>query len=221
MKIYMAAPLFTAAERLFNKELTTRLEKLIPDATFHLPQEESDKYLPDLKLVAEHCFIGVEDCDIVIACLDGADADSGTCVEVGYARALKKIVIGFRTDFRASEVEGVNIMLKYGVTALVNIPGSFSMENIALMVSDQVNALVSKSYTCSIIPVGHGQYDARLYNRLANFLVGVRANDLIASGSVDSYTDALLFKRYFVRTGHMPGSSSLSLCFEDRVINVE
>lgn len=39
-------------------------------------------------------------CDFVVAILDGADVDSGTASEVGFAYALGKIVVGYRGDFR-------------------------------------------------------------------------------------------------------------------------
>lgn len=62
---------------------------------------------------------GVDDSDILIAILDGADSDSGTCFECGYARAKGKKIIGVRTDLRAGEDGGLNAMLRYGVHDLV------------------------------------------------------------------------------------------------------
>jgi len=38
--------------------------------------------------------------DIILANLNGADQDSGTSAEIGYAYALGKTIIGYRTDFR-------------------------------------------------------------------------------------------------------------------------
>ena len=52
----------------------------------------------------------IDRCDAVVAILDGPDSDSGTCVEIGYARALGKPIIGIRTDFRDGEVHGINVM---------------------------------------------------------------------------------------------------------------
>ena len=40
--------------------------------------------------------------DVVVACLDGPDVDSGTASEVGYAVALGKIALGYRGDFRVT-----------------------------------------------------------------------------------------------------------------------
>ena len=39
-------------------------------------------------------------CDAVLAVLDGVDVDSGTAAEIGFAYALGKTVIGWRSDFR-------------------------------------------------------------------------------------------------------------------------
>ena len=38
--------------------------------------------------------------DAVLAVLDGVDVDSGTAAEIGYAAALGKLVVGWRSDFR-------------------------------------------------------------------------------------------------------------------------
>ena len=55
----------------------------------------------------------IRDADIVVAIIDGADADSGTAWEMGYAIGLRKTVIALRTDFRrAGSHERVNLMLE-------------------------------------------------------------------------------------------------------------
>ncbi|MGC8496359.1 MAG: nucleoside 2-deoxyribosyltransferase [Candidatus Micrarchaeia archaeon] len=55
--------------------------------------------------------------DIVLANLNGSDPDSGTCVEIGYAHALGKTVIGYRTDFRMSgdSLSGVNLQVETAI----------------------------------------------------------------------------------------------------------
>ncbi|MCA1704191.1 MAG: nucleoside 2-deoxyribosyltransferase [Actinobacteria bacterium] len=40
--------------------------------------------------------------DAILAILDGADVDSGTAAEIGYAAALGRPVVGLRTDTRVS-----------------------------------------------------------------------------------------------------------------------
>ncbi len=42
----------------------------------------------------------IDDCDVVVALLDGAQVDDGTAWEIGNAYATGKPIIGVRTDFR-------------------------------------------------------------------------------------------------------------------------
>ena len=58
----------------------------------------------------------IEDCDVVVAVLDGTDVDSGTAAEIGYAAGIGKPVIGYRNDFRlSSDNEGaiVNLQVEF------------------------------------------------------------------------------------------------------------
>ena len=85
-----------------------------------LPQDEANKFISgsnvDRDSIAQECFDRAEAADVAIAILDGSDADSGTCVEVAWrkGRNAKLPVIGVRTDFRLSEDEGFNLMLRRG-----------------------------------------------------------------------------------------------------------
>lgn len=122
MKIYIAGPLFTLAERRFNEEMGTAIQKLINDAVIVLPQYETGKMsgLPDFVVRAfRFCLQSVDECDAVVGILDGADADSGTCVELGYAFARGKPIIGLRTDIRLSEDRGLNLMVSNVCTRLI------------------------------------------------------------------------------------------------------
>jgi nucleoside 2-deoxyribosyltransferase len=99
VKIYLAGPLFTTPEREFNLQLATRLrtaghEMFVPQE--NTPSERTGKgiFLKDLE--------GLDWADGVVAIMDGADPDSGTCWECGYAYATNKTVVLFRSDFRGS-----------------------------------------------------------------------------------------------------------------------
>ena len=62
----------------------------------------------------------IDSSDIVFAVLDGVDVDSGTAAEIGYAYARKKLVIGYRGDFRLSaDNEGgvVNLQVEHFIRA--------------------------------------------------------------------------------------------------------
>jgi len=114
-RVYLAAPLFSEAEQNYNLVLHDLLTSHLFDV--YLPQEVGDtsrtrdrgeqRQIFDLHLRV------LMDADIVVAVVDGADADSGTSWEMGYAYALGKQVIALRTDFRsAGHHEHVNLMLE-------------------------------------------------------------------------------------------------------------
>jgi nucleoside 2-deoxyribosyltransferase len=59
-------------------------------------------------------------CDALLAVLDGSDVDSGTAAEIGFAFALKKPIVGYRSDFRlAGDNDGaiVNLQVEYFIRA--------------------------------------------------------------------------------------------------------
>lgn len=117
MKIYLAGPLFTEAEKDFNRKLAARLTACGAKVT--LPQE-SCKGVP-LPKIYEKCFNDILDCHMVVAVLDGTDCDSGTCVELGYAWARDKLIFGLRTDERGSgEYKGINAMIPPLCVAIFN-----------------------------------------------------------------------------------------------------
>ena len=77
------------------------------------------------------CLETMDSADIVVAMLDGADSDSGTAFELGYALARGKKIIGVRTDFRQSQDRGVNLMLSHACARYV-FDMSFSEDTRAL-----------------------------------------------------------------------------------------
>jgi nucleoside 2-deoxyribosyltransferase len=99
VKIYLAGPLFTTPEREFNVQLATRLRALGHDV--FVPQE-----VPASERTGKSIFLknlkGLDWADGVVAIMDGADPDSGTSWECGYAYATKKPVVLFRSDIRGS-----------------------------------------------------------------------------------------------------------------------
>ncbi len=128
MKIYFAGPLFSLAEKEFNKKLIAAIQKnLKHDVTFIIPQDYGEEIAGDpdfIQKAFDFCIAGVRNCDAIIAVLDGADADSGTCIELGFGFALGKPVIGVRTDFRTSEDRGLNLMVPGVCHTLIWKPGA-------------------------------------------------------------------------------------------------
>jgi nucleoside 2-deoxyribosyltransferase len=99
VKIYLAGPLFTTPERDWNDGLAARLtagghEVYLPQA--HPAAERTGRaiFLKDLS--------GLDWADVLVAMMDGADPDSGTAWECGYAYGRSKPVVLFRSDFRGS-----------------------------------------------------------------------------------------------------------------------
>jgi nucleoside 2-deoxyribosyltransferase len=113
--IYLAGPLFSEAEQVYNLALHQLLSAHFFEV--YLPQEVGDtshaRGKDEHEDIFERHLAALERCDAVVAVVDGADADSGTAWEMGYATALGKRVVALRTDFRrAGHHELVNLMLE-------------------------------------------------------------------------------------------------------------
>ena len=97
MKIYLAGPLFSAAERNFNTELAKLMRNKGHEVW--LPQEFEQRTMTAKQIFAKDVE-GIDWADVLVANMDGPDPDSGTCWECGYAYRKKPVIL-FRTDFRA------------------------------------------------------------------------------------------------------------------------
>jgi nucleoside 2-deoxyribosyltransferase len=116
MKVYFAGPLFTQNERVWNRRIAMRMQELDVTLEIFMPQEVKidGKYNDPKKYgkLFEILRSEIDDADVMVAVLDGPDADSGTAWEVGYACGKGKPVIGVRTDFRKNDDGGLNVMLR-------------------------------------------------------------------------------------------------------------
>lgn len=125
MKVFIAGPLFSQAEREFNLKVDEGLRKQGFE-TF-LPQRDAGR-LDELlakegerayRMIFERDLKGLDRADVVVAILDGPDVDSGTAFEVGYSFAKGKPVVGLKTDMRVfAKDEELNNMLVQGIRAL-------------------------------------------------------------------------------------------------------
>ena len=114
-RVYFAAPLFSEAEQTYNRSVADLLREHF--FSVHLPQDCGDS---SAERSADHTagifmenLAALNEADVVVAVIDGADADSGTAWEMGYAYARGIPVIALRTDFRQAGVsERVNLMLE-------------------------------------------------------------------------------------------------------------
>jgi nucleoside 2-deoxyribosyltransferase len=65
----------------------------------------------------------LDECDLMVAILDGPQVDDGTAWEIGYFFSQGKSVLGIRTDFRRAgehEHSRVNLMIECSCLALVD-----------------------------------------------------------------------------------------------------
>jgi nucleoside 2-deoxyribosyltransferase len=123
-KLYLAGPLFTLAEQSFNTELARFLEG--EGFEVWLPQDHEPRS-NTATAIFEMDVEALDWADMVVACMDGPDPDSGTAWECGYAYAKGKPIVCYRTDFRISgDTQGApyNLMLSESATARVEIPFS-------------------------------------------------------------------------------------------------
>lgn len=121
--VYLAAPLFSEAERDFNRKLRDEIKS--KDFAVFLPQEDSNNVGAENRqeIIFNKNLTAIESSDIIVAVIDGTDVDSGTAWEIGYAFAKGKPIIGLRTDFRTLGIEGtVNLMIERSAVLCTSIP---------------------------------------------------------------------------------------------------
>ena len=135
--IYLAAPLFSQAEQKFNLEIYHYLHK--QHYSIFLPQQECrHKSNED---IYQTCLAGLSSASVVVAILDGADADSGTCWECGYAVARDIPVIAVRTDFRGSgDTKGFNAMLYFSAFVVIE-----NRENYLEAIADSIREIIGNN----------------------------------------------------------------------------
>lgn len=134
MRLYLAGPLFSAAERNWNEELASALRNAGHDV--FLPQDK------EMGLDAAGIFStdvgGIDWADALVAIVDGPDPDAGTAWEVGYAYGKKPIVL-VRTDFRtdAGSSGPYSPMLTGSATIRLDLP----VAPMARIVAEVLDAL--------------------------------------------------------------------------------
>ena len=121
MRIYLAGPLFTEAERAFNGTLATRLEA--EGHTVYLPQRDAPEAagLERRRQIFRANVSELASADVVVAVCDGPQVDDGTAWELGYAASRGIPVYGLRTDPRVTQRadEPINLMILESLRALL------------------------------------------------------------------------------------------------------
>ena len=126
MKLYFAGPLFTTAERSWNAEVVAALRAAGHEV--FLPQEKEPGL--DAAGIFATDVGGIDAADGLVAIMDGADPDSGTCWEVGYAYGNSKPIVLVRTDFRdlAGTACTYNPLMAESATIRVDLPAASTSE---------------------------------------------------------------------------------------------
>ena len=118
-RAYVAGPLFDEGERWWIEQV----DALVAEAGFitFLPHRDNPpKDEHNVRAIFENDKRGIDECDVVVANLNGVLTDDGTAWELGYAYAKGKYIIGLHTDWRmrfAHEV--VNLMMECSMNRLV------------------------------------------------------------------------------------------------------
>jgi len=119
MKLYFAAPLFSAAERAWNAELAAAVRDAGHEV--FLPQEQEPGM--DSPGIFATDVGGIDWAEGLVAIMDGPDPDAGTAWECGYAYAKKPVIV-VRTDFRerAGRSGPYNPMVRESATLVLDLP---------------------------------------------------------------------------------------------------
>ena len=130
MKIYLAGSLFNEAERDYEDKITKELESMGNNVYWPWrdagDEELKRKYKEDTKKINDEIvkrdIDAIKNTDMFIALIEGADVESGTSMEIGYAHALNKRIVGLRTDFRTQgeSIGPANIMITRPLEKLFN-----------------------------------------------------------------------------------------------------
>ena len=122
-KLYLAAPLFSDAEKSYNVYLREILSKFYD---VYLPQEDGLLIVDLIKkgmnakkaadLVFQNDISAINSCDILLIVLDGRTVDEGAAFELGVAFAKKKKCIALQTDPRRLLEIGNNPMISMSIS---------------------------------------------------------------------------------------------------------
>jgi nucleoside 2-deoxyribosyltransferase len=131
--VYIAAPLFSQAEREFNLRLRESLRDYVD---VYLPQEDGGLFVEmvdsGLSVDDAACkvFVGdvraIEACHYLLLVMDGRSIDEGAAFELGFAAAKQKVCVGLQTDMRRLLPIGNNPMISGALMTIFNDVGALS-----------------------------------------------------------------------------------------------
>jgi len=119
-RIYLSGPLFSQAEIAWGSRIKELLEADLNNVEILWPHEIASG---PVEQVFRANLQAMNECDLMVAILDGPQVDDGTAWEVGYFFSQGKSIVGLRTDFRrAGEAEKskVNLMVECSCLAVAS-----------------------------------------------------------------------------------------------------
>lgn len=119
LRAYVAGPLFDEGERHWI-ETVDALDAAEGFVTFLPHRDNPPKDEFNVRAIFDNDRGAIDDCDIVVANLNGIITDDGTAWELGYAFAKGKYLVGLHTDWRRRfDHEVVNLMMECSLDRLV------------------------------------------------------------------------------------------------------
>ncbi len=119
LRAYVAGPLFDEGERHWI-ETVDALVAAEGFVTFLPHRDNPPKDQFNVRAIFDNDRRAIDECDIVVANLNGIITDDGTAWELGYAFAKGKYLVGLHTDWRRRfEHEVVNLMMECSLHRLV------------------------------------------------------------------------------------------------------
>jgi nucleoside 2-deoxyribosyltransferase len=108
MRVYVAGPLFSEAERAWLDGLAARLraegiECFVPHEHF------GEAPVPTAEAIFRIDAEGLRSCDALVAWLDGPMVDDGTACEIGMFAQLGRPIVGITTDLRLARRRERNV----------------------------------------------------------------------------------------------------------------
>ena len=144
LRVYMAGPMFNAAEKDFNLKIAKVLEAhgyqvFLPQRDGIAPDQLSGKSEEEMaEIIFQSDVLELQNSDILLMNMDGRVPDEGACVELGIAWAIGKRCYGFKTDTHAAERGmDLNPMIAGAMTRIFeNYDGDQLIEEIEAWLAD-------------------------------------------------------------------------------------
>jgi hypothetical protein len=142
IKAYLATHFFNEAGFQWTANLAEKIRKEVPEIDLYVPQENTDindksgddSHITDVSIANGDCAY-LDECNILIANLDGVEIDSGVSAEIGYVAGLIKseerhcanpkirTIIGLYTDIRQDGSGDNHFYINLFTKGLVNREG--------------------------------------------------------------------------------------------------